>query len=102
MIENFVMPKVSVRLSGRLTFVSSLNNNEIQVELSDGSTLKNLIEKTADIIGGNFKDELTRSNGEIKTYPMVGINGRLERKPYGWVQLQDGDQIVLFLPVGGG
>jgi len=81
-------------------FKEVAGKGEITHELNSGSTLRMLLDELARRYGKDFKQILNRETGLIETDTLVMLNGQSVRKPD--VQLNDGDVVMVTVPIGGG
>jgi len=81
-------------------FKEAAGIGEVTHELGPGSTLRMLLEELARRYGKDFKQILNPKTGLIETDTLVMLNGQSMRKPD--VQLNDGDVIMVTVPIGGG
>jgi MoaD family protein len=89
-----------VRVLLRAMFKEAAGKGEVTHELGPGSTLRMLLEELARRYGKDFKQVLNPKTGLIETDALVMLNGQSMRKPD--VQLNDGDVIMITVPIGGG
>ena len=89
-----------VRVLLRAMFKEAAGIGEVTHELGPGSTLRMLLEELARRYGKDFKQILNPKTGLIETDTLVMLNGQSMRKPD--VQLNDGDVIMVTVPIGGG
>ncbi len=89
-----------VRVLFRAMFKEAAGKGEVTHELGQGSTLRMLLEELARRYGKDFKQILDPKTGLIETDTLVMLNGQSMRKPD--VQLNDGDVIMVTVPIGGG
>ena len=96
------MGKVKVKLFAHLRRAAGVN--EIELEIGDGTTVKDVIDKTIGRFGPEFEKQLKDARtGELAPFLiMVGrkeissVRGDLSTK------VMDGDEVSLLEPVGGG
>ncbi len=89
-----------VRVLFRAMFKEAAGKGEVTHELGPASTLRMLLEELARTYGKDFKQILDPKTGLIETDTLVMLNGQSMRKPD--VQLNDGDVIMVTVPIGGG
>ena len=89
-----------VRVLFRAMFKEAAGKGEVTHELGSGSTLRMLLEELARRYGKDFKQILNPKTGLIETDTLVMLNGQSMRRPD--VQLNDGDVIMVTVPIGGG
>ncbi len=74
-----------------------IGNGKIQIEWA-GGTVEDLIRHLIERAGPEAERELKGEDGSFDY--VVSINGKVQRDFS--AQIQDGDEIVFFLPMGGG
>lgn len=90
--------KVAVRLFTSLRALTGVK--ETEVEATD---VKELIDTLTGRFGDQFREMLLESDGSLKTYFHVLVNGRHVRLLDGLgTRLNDGDVVAIFPPIGGG
>jgi molybdopterin synthase sulfur carrier subunit len=96
------VPAAKARVAVRLfTSLRALTNiKETEVEAAD---IRELIDTLAGRFGDQFRQMLLESDGSLKTYFHVLVNGRHVRLLDGLsTRLNDGDVVAIFPPIGGG
>ncbi|MBS7287673.1 MAG: MoaD family protein [Candidatus Freyarchaeota archaeon] len=95
------MLKVKVRVFARLREL--LKSREIEVELSDGATLVDLLGALVEIYGKELKDYLFSESGGLKEHFMIYINGVGVNEAGGVNKvLKEGDVVAILPPISGG
>lgn len=90
--------KVVVRLFTSLRALTGVK--ETKVEAAD---VRDLIDTLARQFGDQFRQMLLESDGSLKTYFHVLVNGRHVRLLEGLgTRLNDDDVVAIFPPIGGG
>lgn len=84
----------------RITLVAPLKvvENEIEIELPEGSCLKDAVDKLIQVHGRQFAECVYQNDG-ITPYFYFWVNG--SHADYETV-LKDGQEIVIVPPIGGG
>jgi MoaD family protein len=95
------MAKVKVQSFAEIK--DALGSNEIEVEISDGSTLRDVFEKMAEEYGSAFKDQIwNKLTGEMEPF-LVMLNEKTYSSLHEFeTKVNDGDEIAILLPVVGG
>jgi MoaD family protein len=95
------MPKVKVQSFAEIK--DALGKDEIEVEIGDNDTLRNVFEKLAEQYGSNFKDQIwNKLTGEMEPF-LVMLNGKTYSSLHEFdTKVKDGDEIAILLPVVGG
>lgn len=93
--------KVRVRVFARLREL--LKNRELEIELKDGATLKDLLNILVEKYGEGLKEYLFSRNGNLKDHFVIYING-VSLNEAGGVRgvLRDGDVVAILPPISGG
>ena len=96
------MTKVTVRVFA--TFREILGLKEVDLDLPSDTTIFSMIEVLSkDYSHGKLKGEVFDSNGRIRKFVKILVNGRDTYFLNGpSTQLHDGDIVAMFPPVGGG
>jgi molybdopterin synthase sulfur carrier subunit len=96
------LTKVTVRVFA--TFREILGLKEVQLELPPEATVTSLIELLSKSYShGKLKSEVFDRNGNIRKFVKILVNGRDTYFLSGpLTQLNDGDIVAMFPPVGGG
>lgn len=91
-----------IEITGYLSFGKLLGKR--YVEISDGSTLKMLLEKMADEIGKDFAGTIYNVQTGLMPNIVILVNGRhLRHLPDGFDNpLTEGDSVAVFPPILGG
>ena len=91
-------PKVTVRMFTSLRALTG--TREMELEAAD---VQEVITKLSKQFGEKFNQMILESDGSLKTYYHVLVNGRHVRLQQGLqTPLSDGDIVALFPPIGGG
>lgn len=91
-----------IKITGYLTFVKLLGNR--YMEMSEGATLRILLEKLADEIGEEFTSNIYHIQSGLQPNIAILINGR----PFKYLshgidnELTEGDAVSIFPPLAGG
>ncbi|MEM4446439.1 MAG: ubiquitin-like small modifier protein 1 [Candidatus Jordarchaeales archaeon] len=93
--------KVRVKVFARLREI--LKNREVEVELSEGATIKDLLLMLIKTYGRELEDYLFSENGNLREHFVIYING-IGMNEAGGVgrTLKDGDVIAILPPISGG
>jgi molybdopterin synthase sulfur carrier subunit len=90
--------KVKVKPWG--IFQEIVGERELEVNLPEGAKLGDLLDELIKRFGQRLADELFQPGGrEVKPYIKILLNGHGAELR---TELQDGDSVALFPPVGGG
>lgn len=81
-------------------FKDVVGRREITQDMKAGATLQIILDELARRYGKDFKDILDPKTGQISADTLVMLNGQSMRKTD--VKLNDGDIIMITVPVGGG
>lgn len=101
-------PRTLVALKVKVRYFTTLRElartREEELEMEDGSTLAELIERVASKYGGEAFNYLhVRATGEIDPSIQFLINGISARDLHGLrTELREGDVVAVIPPVGGG
>ena len=92
--------RVKVRILGDVLITEKIKKKELQLELKDGSTVKDVINAFIDMYP-EIKNEL---QGDLdRFFYQFSINGELiQPGETGKKRVKDGDEIVIFPAIGGG
>lgn len=88
------MPRVTVKFYGTFSQLAKTRKEEMEFE---GETLEDLIEFMCSKYGRKFRDKV--QGGVDGPEVLFAVNGKIGEKS---VELNDGDEIVVSYPVGGG
>ena len=95
---------IQVKVHTILTLKKILGRGDIDLTTKKGSTVKDVLITMVETYGEPLTAQLFDSGGELFPYIRLMVNGRdiafLENKME--TALQDGDEILIFPPVGGG
>lgn len=95
------MLKVKVRAFARLREL--LRGREIEVELSDGSTLTDLLSALVETYGKELKEYLFSESGDLREHFVIYINGVGVNEAGGVNRaLREGDVVAILPPISGG
>lgn len=99
---SLILPKVTVRVFA--TFREIIGLKEIEVDLPTDATVISLIDfLSKNYSHGKLKKEVFDRNGNIRKFVKILVNGRDTYFLSGpSTQLNDGDIVAMFPPVGGG
>jgi len=81
-------------------FKDAAGRREITQEVSPNLTLGDVLRQLAQTYGKDFNDILDPKTGQISTDTLVMLNGQSMRKTN--VRVNDGDVIMISVPIGGG
>ncbi len=88
------MPRVTVKFFGIFSELAKTRKEELEFE---GKTLNELIEFMCSKYGRKFRD---RAEGSIDSPEVLyAVNGKINERN---IALNDGDEIIVSYPVGGG
>jgi molybdopterin synthase sulfur carrier subunit len=91
-------PKVTVRMFTSLRALTGTRETEL-----DASDVQEVIDTLGKQFGEKFTKMLLESDGTLKSYFHVLVNGRHVRLQQGLkTKLTDGDIVAIFPPIGGG
>ena len=95
---------IQVKVHTILNFKKILGRGDIEITMKKGSTVKDVLSTLVETYGESLNAELFDSGGDLFPYIRLMVNGRdiafLEKKME--TVLQEGDEILIFPPVGGG
>jgi molybdopterin synthase sulfur carrier subunit len=95
---------IQVKVHTILNLKKILGRGDIDLNLKKGSTVKDVLSTMVEIYGESLNTQLFDSGGNLFPYIRLMVNGRdiafLEKKME--TALQEGDEILIFPPVGGG
>jgi len=95
---------IQVKVHTILNLKKILGRGDIDLTMEKGSTVKDVLVTMVETYGEPLTAQLFDSGGELFPYIRLMVNGRdiafLENKME--TALQDGDEILIFPPVGGG
>ncbi|MCS7115681.1 MAG: MoaD family protein [Nitrososphaerota archaeon] len=89
-----------VKVMFQAMFRELAGKREIVQEVSNGYTLRDLLDMLAKKYGGDFNDIVDPKTGEVNTEVWVLINGKSVRKTD--IKLNDDDLVYIGIPIGGG
>lgn len=90
--------KVKVILAA--TFREAAGVKEIEEEVGQGLTVKELAERLSRRFGGEFNDIVDPKTGRVSLEVLLILNGKPVRS--GDVRLNPGDVVMLTVPIAGG
>ncbi len=95
---------IQVKVHTILNLKKILGRGDIDLTVNDGSTVKDVIMTMVETYGKPLASELFDSENSLFPYIRLMVNGRdiafLEKKME--TALQEGDEILILPPVGGG
>jgi len=93
--------RVKVRVFARLREL--LKNREIEVEMGDGATVKDLLSILVEKYGEELREYLFLKDGSLKDHFVIYING-VSLNEAGGVHgiLRNGDIVAILPPISGG
>lgn len=95
------MAKVKVQSFAEIK--DALGGGEIEVEIDDNATLRDVFEAMAEKYGSRFKDQIwNKLTGEMEPF-LVMLNEKTYSSLHEFeTKVNDGDEIAILLPVVGG
>lgn len=95
------MAKVKIQSFAEIK--DALGADEIEVEIDDGSALRDVFETMAEKYGSSFKDQIwNKLTGEMEPF-LVMLNEKTYSSLHEFeTKVNDGDEIAILLPVVGG
>lgn len=95
------MAKVKVQSFAEIK--DALGKDEIEVEVPDGSSIRDLFDRLAEIYGSPFEKQIWNTlTGEMEPF-LVMLNGKTYSSLHEFdTKVKDGDEIAILLPVIGG
>ncbi|MFQ5711818.1 MAG: MoaD family protein [Candidatus Geothermarchaeales archaeon] len=73
------------------------------LEISEGSSVQDLLEEIFERYGKEFEEQFYEAEGRVSTTAQILINGRIIRHEEGSrIKIKDGDTVVIMHPVVGG
>ena len=95
---------IQVKVHTILNLKKILGRGDIDITMKKGSTVKDLLITMVETYGESLSAQLFESGGDLFPYIRLMVNGRdiafLENKME--TALQEGDEILILPPVGGG
>jgi MoaD family protein len=89
-----------VRVMFQAMFREIVGKREIIQEISNGYTLRDLLNFLAETYGKDFKDVVDPKTGNVDNEVWILINGKSIRKTD--VKLNDNEVVFIGVPIGGG
>ena len=94
---------MKVRVRAFATLSGLLGHEEVVLELPDGSCVRDLLAELVERYGRALRDALLDQDGRLARYVKVMVNGRdIDFLSGLSTELRDGDEVLIFPPVGGG
>ena len=95
------MAKVKVQSFAEIR--DALGQDEIEVEVPDGSSIKDVFNKMLEIYGNSFEKQIWNTlTGKMEPF-LVMLNGKTYSSLHDFdTKVKDGDEIAILLPVVGG
>ncbi|MBS7642753.1 MAG: ubiquitin-like small modifier protein 1 [Candidatus Bathyarchaeia archaeon] len=91
--------EVKVRLFARLREIAG--SREVSIEVGDGSTVEDVVEKLSERFGGEFRRYLEENLREERLYLVLNGVG-IDRSRASTTSVRDGDILAIIPPIGGG
>ncbi|MBN1833007.1 MAG: MoaD/ThiS family protein [Deltaproteobacteria bacterium] len=95
---------IQVKVHTILNLKKILGRGDIDLTMKEGSTVKDVLMTMVETYGDSLTDQLFDSEGGLLPYIRLMVNGRdivfLEKKME--TALQEGDEVLILPPVGGG
>jgi len=95
--------RIRVKVKFFTTLREIVGKREEQIEFSRAVTVEELLKQLSQKYGEGFRDYVYNEEGEVRSHLQFLINGQSTSTLQGFkTKLNEGDQIAILPPVGGG
>ncbi len=96
-------PTITITIKFFTTLREIVGKKEEQIKLSDSITVSTLLKQLSEAYGKDFVDYVFDESGNVREYLQFLLNGKSITTMQGLrTKLENGDQIAILPPVGGG